>query len=401
MIDKIYMNSIVDIPIERLTLNKWRLRRFTPKDGRHIEYYTHFYKNLIILYKPSSQRLTIKGRLVTISIHPDRITNLDELLEGITEPIVRQDHSAPRLIFTLGHSNQNLNDLIQSLNTYLSDLISIDINIRDFHVTQIEICFNVITDYVSEYITIFNKIFKKRKLANYTNFVLEKGRPIHSSFYVKGKVQYEKKKAEGFIVNFYNKKDQLMNLLKSKENSCELIPFFLSDAIRADKVLRMEVQCYYKALYYLFPNYPRDFNLFINIEECREIIKGRYKHLIGNVDLDFYSYNAAIVKINDSSLSIPQKKYLKDYLLKYTRNNTITDYKRNRYQGVLRGLGIHWFLIPTSMNIDYLESPIKILERQIAQTWEHIASYDTRMTATQIEVDLYNSIEVTEDSSID
>ena len=56
--------------------------------------------------------------------------------------------------------------------------------------------------------------------------------------------------------------------------------------------------------------------------------------------------------------------------------------------------------IPSSMGIDYLESPMKILSRQVTQTWEDISRFGTRMAATQVEVDFYNSIEEVDDSTI-
>lgn len=255
MIDSIKMNHIIDIPLDKFLPDKWRYRP-SFHDGITSYRFVHLYHGLHIIYKPSSHRLTIKGRLVTTSIHPDRVTNLDELLAGITEPQVRQDHSGSEVTYSLEHACQNLNDLTQSLNDYLSHLIGQVIDIRVFQVTLIEACFNVITDHVSEYIEMFNSIFIKRNLVRYKNFVIERNLQPYTSFYIKGKVQYEENESRGFVVNFYNKLKQSQISLMNKE---AMVPFGLNDFIRTDKVLRMEVKCHYKALYEMYHGTPRYF----------------------------------------------------------------------------------------------------------------------------------------------
>lgn len=403
MIDSITMNHIIDIPLDAFRPDQWS-HRYSTHNGHTSDFYTHYYHGLRIFYKPSTHRLTIIGRLVTTSIHPDRITNLDELLAGITEPQVRQDHTGPEVTYSLEHACQNLHDLTQSINEYLSILIGQSIDIRVFQVTLIEVCFNVITDHVAEYIELFNAIFEKRKLARYKNFVLERSLPLYSSFYIKGKVQYEKKESRGFVVNFYNKLNQLQFLLRISQTSLmnkeAMVPFGLNDFIRTDKVLRMEVKCHYKALYEMYHGAPRYFESFLNPDDCRDIVKDRYEYLLGHADCDFYSYQAAISKIDSSDLTDRQSVSLKDYILSSIRNHHVSMYKDYRYRGLLRRLGIHWYLIPTRWGIDYLESPIKMLNRQVEQTWSDIASYEQRMAITLAEIDLHNSIEVSDDEVI-
>lgn len=403
MIDSITMNHIIDIPLDVFRPDQWKYRP-SFYDGIESYSFVHLYHGLHIRYKPSTHRLTIMGRLVMTSIHPDRVTNLDELLAGITEPQVQQDHSGSEVIYSLEHVFQNLHDLTQSLNDYLSHLVGQAIDVRVFHVTLIEVCFNVITDHVAEYIQIFNAIFEKRRLARYKNFVIEWNLQPYTSFYIKGKVQYEKKESRGFVINFYNKLNQLQYLLKKSQTSLmnkeAMVPFGIADFIRTDKVLRMEVKCHYKALYEMYHGAPRYFESFLNPDDCRDIVIDRYEYLLGHADCDFYSYKAAISKIESSDLTERQRISLKQYILYSIRNHTVSIYMDNRYRGLLRGLGIHWFLIPTRMCIDYLESPIKMLNRQVDQTWESIASYEQRMNITQAEIDLHNSIEVSDDEVI-
>lgn len=48
------------------------------------------------------------------------------------------------------------------------------------------------------------------------------------------------------------------------------------------------------------------------------------------------------------------------------------------------------------MGIDYLESPIKMLDRYIVETQRLHENYDIRTMGSKSEVDLYKSIQVTD-----
>lgn len=64
---------------------------------------------------------------------------------------------------------------------------------------------------------------------------------------------------------------------------------------------------------------------------------------------------------------------------------------------MLANLGIHYCLIPKSMGIDYLESPIAMLDRTLAQCFVDKENYFARQGAAIAEAEMFNSIEVTDD----
>ena len=226
-------------------------------------------------------------------------------------------------------------------------------------------------------------------------------KPSDSSFYIKGKVQFEKKYATGYVVNFYNKQLQLNNLLQesiSKYNRRKdaIIPFQVDDIIKSTNVLRLEVQCHYNMLSkiskeYQFDNHEREFRDFINLDLCRDIIVGRYEWLIGDEDCDFYSYAASKRVIEGSDLGVRDKANLLQYILDVARgHNSRHENTVRRYRNMLRGLNIHWCFIPSKWGIDKLESPIKLLDKWVGQVMCNSENKDLRAQTAQLEAEYYN-----------
>ena len=128
-------------------------------------------------------------------------------------------------------------------------------------------------------------------------------------------------------------------------------------------VLRLEVQAYSKEL----SKRDRRFKSYLDINTCLNIVVKKYKQFIcNNENADFYSYTGAKKIIELSELlsnkdKVKLLKYIKD---KHQSNKKFSETKERTYKNLLLKLNIHPHFIPSKWNIDYLESPIKILKQQ-------------------------------------
>ncbi len=405
MIDKIRINKIINIPPEAFKPTQWRCSK-KPYHGVEKTKYTHKDNSIHITYSVESQRLVITGRLVALSVIDNKVSNLDELLQGAAGITVKQEHIDGHVNYILEPYAQDLPALMQQINTKLYDLLGINVDIGTFKVTYIEICFNVLTEYVNEYIQIFNKVFWERDPKRYKNYIMEMKEPSNTSFYIKSKRQFEKNKKRGFTINFYNKMNQLSKLLQErirKANTCKRyqIRFKLEDMEGAQNVLRLEVQCSYDMLTRIsesfgFDNKTREFNEFININLCRDIVVGRYLDFIG--EGDFYTYDFAKKIIEESDLPKNEKNNLLNYILKAVRGHKVTTHPK--YKKALRELGVHWCFIPKGWGVDRLESAIRLLERHVEEVLVNQSNMNRRIMAARLEADYHNDIEVEDDGTV-
>jgi hypothetical protein len=110
----------------------------------------------------------------------------------------------------------------------------------------------------------------------------------------------------------------------------------------------------------------KTFKDFADIDLLREIVVQAYRHLLTNEYLDYYSYQRAKVLIQESqSISAKQKKGLLQYCLKIARGHELPTSKY-KYNKILREeFQMAPFFIPKSFGVDYLESPIKLLDREV------------------------------------
>lgn len=424
MIDKVKMSTVISIPQDLLDNGRWR-----PSTSRRTgsPYYVHLHHSLRILYYPHSHRLILDGRLMTASITPNAVTNLDALLAGISEVRVTQHHiphqGASRPSYGLTAASQNITEFITQINQYLSDLVGSPINILYFHVTKIEICFNVQVDHVEQYIELFNLIFARTDPSHHTNFVLVKNKPLYSSFYIKSNSDFRDYVRRGVVINFYNKKDQLKNKMKAitlgvnKEysviknkvlrgqpislRSSHILSdvddrIGLDDAVLAKNNLRMEVQLHYKALYDLLGTEDRSFGLFLDIDYCREIVARQYaKKLRCTYDryLDFCSLKIMREIIDHSDLSITIQRNMMQTITEVAQNHTLSPSQFYTHKRRMEDLGMHWYPIPARFHVDRLVSPISLLDQQIDIIKNARTTYEDRRQKNQIEVDMYDSIE--------
>jgi hypothetical protein len=64
---------------------------------------------------------------------------------------------------------------------------------------------------------------------------------------------------------------------------------------------------------------------------------------------------------------------------------------------MLKELGIHWFFIPKQWNIDYLESPIKLLDKHLSDLDNRRNVAPIRALSAELVASLYDSIEEKDD----
>ena len=207
----------------------------------------------------------------------------------------------------------------------------------------------------------FSLIFDKKNDGRYKNFVKEMGLAKDTSFYVKAKSQYKKKTKTAYTINFYNKANQLETLEKNPKNKANIT---FEDKWLSKNVLRLEVQLGYQEL----KKTSKEFRDFLDIVFCQSIIVQKYRYFISiNETIDFYSYQAAKKIINETDkLKENDKKSLLNYIQeKHQHNKSFSSQTERKYNKMLESLGIHWCFIPTKWGIDYLESPIKLLNKKV------------------------------------
>jgi hypothetical protein len=401
MIDKVKMNKQVYVPLERFTSNNWRQFRFRGNTlYRHVNNQVNFY------YSTRTGRLTITGRLYNLSDNRNRVGNLDLLYEGMAGIHIEQEAvtNVDGTVTTIYHARaytQNLDQLIDRTNSYINELLDVNIDIRTFKVTYIEFCFNLQTSYVEAFCRMFNKVFRERQLAGYTNDVSRRRLPEDSGFYIRSNAQYRDSAGSRYTINFYNKLNQLSNLISRRESDYD--PETYGDITGAVNILRMEVQVGYSALYQFYDQneLDRNFQAFLDPQVARDIIYRQYERIIGPQDSCFYSYQEACHVIDSSDYSRNLKRQIRQYLLHYVRHQHAPS--RNtmfRYRKLLRDIGIHWCLIPSSYNLSMLESPIAMLDRHISDIETNRANMARIFFITELEAELYNSIKVEEEEEV-
>lgn len=306
------------------------------KESYEINQYKYKAKGITIRYSKNTNKLWYEGKIIDILDNSNLVYNLDD-------------------VYSLK------DNIIEKINDKIYEIVGIELDIRDFYVSYIEVCFNIFNVDVNRYIFLFNKTFKDKQDKRYTNHTINKNLNEESSYYVKTKSSYDKNIKESYTVNFYNKLDQLNNI--DKEESYHRV-INQEDKELAKNVLRLEVQLSYKEL----KKTSRNFNNFLDIDFCFNIIRDKYRYFIAkNEDINFYSYGKAksLIRENKSIKLKERNKVLKYLKNKYSFNKKFDKKQESKYIKILNEVGIHGTLIDTKYNIDYLENPIKLLEKKI------------------------------------
>jgi hypothetical protein len=307
----------------------------------HFTKYVSSINNLKISYVKKHDALMIKGRLIS----SNRVQNLDDI------------------------TATELEEIINNTNLKLSMLTGADLDIRTFTPVKIEVCFNLSTSYTAKYLEVFNLIFKVKNDSRYTNHIIEQKLSPKTSYYVKTKSQYRDNAKQNFTVNFYHKENQLKNLKKNPKNQWQK-EITDRDIALAKNILRLEVKCHYVFQRKLFKTKDdfdfREFNSFLNIGFCGDIVKDKYKYFIDKyLYCDFYSYKQAKAKIINSDIEDNQKNGLLRYIKEISQYHIISEPTHRKYRKLLAYLEIHWCILPKSLKVDFLISPMKLLDEKI------------------------------------
>lgn len=434
MIDKVKISKYIELDTSLFSDKMYRQKTDDAVNNITGEIYSincFKYKinnSISVIYSNITRKLTIEGRLININYINNKIYNYDDYIRPRlkevfeTETIVHDDNwlcensyynADDELCFPekeeiIIHNdvidNHSIDEIISNLNYEINELLGTrtieekkgriafeigehtyrevhtviknQIDIRTFKVENIEICFNVWlkNGNVSQYIELFNLIFKDKDDKRYKNFVLENGLGIDTSFYIKPKGQYEDNLKTNYVINFYNKLNQLQHLKKHGYDISQ------DEFERAAGLLRLEVQLYYAAIKDICNKYRIEniFNNFLDIGLCLNILKDKYNYFIGDYRLDFYSYHAAKEKIeNTKVLSLDDKRNLLNHIRERQQHNKKHSYTtRNKYNKMLHSLKIYDYFIPTRFNIDYMKSPIRLLNQKLNHYYKISKQYE-------------------------
>ncbi|MGL4912867.1 MAG: hypothetical protein ACRC3Y_10620 [Romboutsia sp.] len=356
------------------------------KDRKVIENYSYKNNGLSIKYSISTKRLWIEGRLPNIATTRNLVHNLDDFLLG-QEKLVKYEieqeeldsqtlcnqaeyDADDNLVFPdqwieeehKEYVYDNIDSILDKTNSKIYELIGEKLDIAEFDISNIEVTFNIFdVEHVGKYIELFNLIFKDKKDKRYKNYTLETDKLLYTSFYVKTNSNYTKNTNDSYTVNFYNKLNQLEYLEKNPRNNTNVT---LTDKILAENVLRLEVKLGYKEL----KKTTKKFKQFLDIDFCAKILINKYRYFISKDEtLDFYSYKKAKQIIKDTDKLVKQDKtnLLNHIEKKYKCNKKFKYQTESKYKKLLAKLGIHYYFIPTKWGIDFLESPISMLNDKV------------------------------------
>lgn len=390
MIDYIRMTRTLILDAERFNRRFYRIEN----NNSDVTWFTYKYKSRGVTYSYSTltHKLKIEGKLFSLCSVPNRVDTLGELWAGVT---TSEEH-------------QDLEDILDIVNSTIFDITSYRLDVRLFKVTYIEICFNLSTTLVDDYIKLFNRKFDSECKERYKSFVSEMNSQLHTSFYIKTKRDFEQNTKSNFVVNFYNKADQLRYLMASNEKKEYDTQVTQNDLHRAENILRLEVQCGYQYLRRLRTEYQMiRFADFLNIDTCAEIVLEKYKYFIDKSEegqLSFHNYRNAIEIITASALNDKQKNDLQTYCLAITRGQVINQYRtystRKRYNDLLAGLQIHSFLILPRYNIsaETLVSPMLMLNEYVNALKERRAMYVQRYGVSDREAYVEDAVQESRDT---
>lgn len=420
MIDKIKISKKLKLDISKFDKRMYHQKeeKVNPETGEIYIIDCHKCKvdNISIIYSNITNKLTIQGRLININYINNKIYNFDDYIKPRlkavyeTETIIHSDNwlmensfydADDKICFpdkeeTIIHNdvveNHSIEEIISSLNYKINELLGTRtievkrgelikfgdeflrtkktlvkniIDIRNFKVENIEICFNIWlkSDNASQYIELFNLIFKDKGDKRYKNFVLEQVKDITTSFYIKSASQYRDNLKTNYVVNFYNKYNQLQDL---KDEGYKITR---DEFERAEGLLRLEIQLYYLGIKDICNKHRliNQFDSFIDLDLCLSILKDKYIYFIGDYKLNFYSYSRAKEKIeNTLMLNKTDKTNLLNHIReKYQHNKKHSIATRRKYNKMLHRLNIHEYFIPSRFKIDYMKSPIRLLNQKL------------------------------------
>lgn len=309
-------------------------------------YYYTFVNGVWLAYYPLTHSLIISGRILRI-LHNERSRNLDDIFSTASE----------------------LTEFFCSINRILNQyIVNKKLDVMKMRITKIDYCFNVDTEFVDEYITLFNLYYKYNKdgkFSRYKNYVFEKNLPYNSSFYLKTNKDYNERTRKNFVINFYNKKDQLINQRKKDIATKGYSSITDDDIIEAIGILRLEVQVCYITLRkfckkHHIPLKSRCLYDLLDISIAKDVLEYEIKRFF--TLHDFYSYDRIVKLLKEQGYKANDKIF--EYVYNVSHHKKTSTYRR--YENILKDLDIFpYMFIPTKFKIDRLKNPMKLINEKI------------------------------------
>lgn len=322
MIDSVRLSADIFLDDKLFAWSVWR--RHTYQNGT-LNYFVHQEK-VWLRYYPDTRHLIIDGKLLTLLYDTD-VLNVDDIY------------------------GSNLEAYLTDINDCLNQLFTQPVlDIRSFRATRLDYCFNVITPYVSTYISLLNRAFRVTNNGSRVNHVQEK--QLAGSVYIKTKHDYDHNERRNYVLNYYDKSDWLYKRRKSRQHTHP------QDFIFAKDVLRMEVQCGYQFIKQICETHGVEnrFELLLSYEIALWAEETIYNRVFANgARQDFYTYAEAKKHLRSKSA--------KKALLASSQGVRITT-KRFEYGcRLIRNAGIFPFcFLPRSSSQVVLPSPMKLLK---------------------------------------
>lgn len=326
LIDAVNLYQHIPLHHSHFKRDLWQTR-----NNRQGELYSYRkIRGVVILYYWTSQRMVIRGKLITL-LCDTQVLNVDDLY----------GQDIPRF----------LRDINSSLNRLFTEPV---VEIGTFRVSRIDYCFNVITPHVAEYIAFLNLAFQKRQNPNQVNYALENG--LTGSVYVRNKREYRQNIRDNWTLNFYDKTARLQYQAQHGTKISK------ADWDAAKDALRLEAQLSYRAIQSIRrkTGIANEFQNFLDAQTAYSTIETLFRRVFGGqVCTDFYSYECAKSRV-------PQNSSARNVLLRSAQNHAITDtqfyYGRKR----IETCGIYpYAFLPASWNLSVLPNPLKLITDKI------------------------------------
>lgn len=327
MIDTVHLTADLVIPMNAFQQKKW-FACHTPDGECYIQ---HRKKGVRVNYYPERQRIHIRGKILKLLLNTD-VLNVDDLY------------------------GTNLELFLDQLDEYLNALfIHPLIQIRTFKVLRIDYCFNIKTPCVGQYLSFLNNAFDRCNNSCRVNHVRKKN--LTGSVYVKTRSDYQNNTLRNYALNFYNK----ANCLEALERKGHRIR--PDEALAAQNVLRLEVQCGYQFIKQLCKDQHTEplFGHLLSYETAYAAEQTIYTRVFHADDSqDFYTYAAA------SRLLPARGTAARRTLLRASQNHRITNQENAHGRSMIAHAGVYPFcFLAKDSPVEVLPNPLKLIEQKL------------------------------------
>jgi hypothetical protein len=377
MIDNVTIKTSVKLNTSLLELKNFK----TEIKNNSITKYLIWIENVCITYYPYQYEISMYGRLFNLF-----------------------DKCNVKLIDTafVGQDNQDIFTLIGRWNQLLLDYCGMDTNILDWKLTRIECTFDIhLSD--TRLIEVYLKTLNNAPLKSSA-----KKLNLDGSFYVKCKSDWKlnennKTRNGNYAINFYHKKVQLLKLQQedlSKTRKDRKINN--NDIEYAEDILRLEIKAFSGLLKRYYAYLQKEYksnksyenrtlkDFIFNPIDCYNLISYLYCDILQlqhnykscTVQTPYLNYFSAkgldMALQNNINMDADDSKHeeFRNYIFAIQNGHCITKKQKESFEPKLHSIGINTkFLIPDELEINYLKSPMSLIQEQISETIEKRLQY--------------------------